>query len=235
MRRFSSCDFRQRLITLFEIAQNRLSQPVRDVAFMPQKFQFPPCPRPAPDFWPTFNRFDFAFFLLFHILKEQIFQHLKTNVVTYFSKNMRKAQILFALCLLLSAGCSSRPTEAEGRKAVEDQINLLADGRIKLVSFQKTDGEIGVTKNQADMSVESYSLQFLGTIEPLHRCALVPFKNLVGEFWIAEGDDDTLAAFHRTDDAVIMNPGKPNNIDGTVIFEKSEKGWRVNKVIIKCP
>jgi hypothetical protein len=149
---------------------------------------------------------------------------------------MRKFQTLsFILALVLFAGCSLRPTDEDGRKAVEYKLNLGTSVPIKLISYSKVNGQIGATQNKAGMSVESYSLEFEGIIEPATNCALVPFKQNPEDFWIASGDDDTLASFRRTDNALVMNSGTQYNIYGTVIFEKSEKGWESERVIIKYP
>ena len=67
--------------------------------------------------------------------------------------------LIVSLCAAIT-GCSSKVSEADGKKAVQNQITQDAQGRIALIGFHKTNGQ------QAEVNgVKLYSMEFEAEIE----------------------------------------------------------------------
>jgi hypothetical protein len=119
------------------------------------------------------------------------------------------------------SGCSSKPSEADARNAVEHQIQQNSRGLIKLAGFQKTNG-----KDMELAGVKIYEMEWTATLEFLGDC-----------YW----DSRSLAAVPKNDgrvglDALLSLPerfgkqpatrGQRTDLNGTTSFERTEKGWR---------
>jgi len=136
------------------------------------------------------------------------------------------------LCLvlvtaLLLIGCSSVPSSDDAKGIIQERINKESEGRIKLVSFQKTNGQ------EAELfGVKVYQLNYQGEIEFLEDCKwekgmavnlgevhyrTVKAKPGAKDFW--QNWDDQMHGRQ------IMKKGHKEKISGYVVFEKTEKGW----------
>src|ERR1039457_2533982 len=87
-----------------------------------------------------------------------------------FLLNIKKCSVffLFVSSAFIFAGCSSKPSEGDGKQAVQNQINQDAQGRIKLVEFHKTNGQMAEIN-----AVKIYSLAFGAEIEFTEDCKWV--------------------------------------------------------------
>ena len=136
------------------------------------------------------------------------------------------------LCLvlvtaLLLIGCSSVPSSDDAKGIIQERINKESEGRIKLVSFQKTNGQEGEL-----LGVKIYQLSYQGEIEFLEDCKwekgmavnlgevhyrTVKVKPGAKDFW--QNWDDQMHGRQ------IVKKGHKEKISGNVVFEKTEKGW----------
>jgi len=122
------------------------------------------------------------------------------------------ALMLCAVCLLMT-GCnssSSVPGESEGRQTVEEQVKDESRGLMKLVSFEKTNGQAFDV-----LGVKGYSMEYKVVVEFL--------------------DDGKWLSDFRGTRGTGPGLGKPTKkgervtIEGVLRFEKTERGWRVVK------
>ena len=140
--------------------------------------------------------------------------------------------LMVSLCAAIT-GCSSKASEVDGKKAVQNQITQDAQGRITLIGFHKTNGQ------EAEVNgVKLYSMEFEAEIEfseacrwlqdgsyqrnPTFRTAAKPSSNRT----------QTLALLDHisTGDSSLMEKGQRAKIVGTIAFMKKENGWSVVKV-----
>lgn len=148
---------------------------------------------------------------------------------------MNKIVQLFVCSITVAvlAGCTQPPSADDGKKVLEDWLDLpvLAHGEFRLVSFSKINSQKGQIQNAEGVTVQSYSLEYLGEIEALKRCALIDQANLAafgkGKIYVIEESNPDFELFTNT----IVNAGQRLTINGTIVFEKTEKGWKENKVV----
>lgn len=77
------------------------------------------------------------------------------------------------------------------------------------------------------MEVQSYSLEYQGEIEAMQRCDLMlDEKHWRLGFWTIPETNDAFAMFTNS----MLNVGQRFGIYGTIMFEKTESGWRKNKI-----
>lgn len=137
--------------------------------------------------------------------------------------------------VVLGTGCSraSPPSEADGNQEVRERIEAEADGRIKLLSFRKTDGQASDVHG-----VRRYELDWEGEIEFLEDCAWGPFLYSGREApW--QGRFKTLPMSAEVDSRSdsekrsewlrmrAVKKGEKVKCSGSLKYEESESGWRV--------
>jgi hypothetical protein len=140
------------------------------------------------------------------------------------------AFFLFVGSALLFAGCSSNPSVGDGQQTIQNQINKDAQGRIKLIEFHKTNGQLAEIN-----AIKVYSLEFEAEIEFTEDC-----KWVTGNFGqglsfrtvkLIAQPNSGFSWGKFIDDA--DNPGSPVQkgqkvqIAGTVRFEKKGE-WLVS-------
>ncbi len=143
-----------------------------------------------------------------------------------------------AVAVIFFTGCSPEPSTDDGEKIFQDEINsIIHRDQIKLVSFKKVNGQAGQITNREGMTVQSYSLEYSAEVEAIQRCVISIDK----ESFYTWGE--TNSGFSLFDDlqpeqigheswvdcAIKMNSGQRCIITGTIILEKTEKGWAYNK------
>jgi hypothetical protein len=131
----------------------------------------------------------------------------------------RKTAVImgFALAIAMSIlGCKGigedRPSEAEGKAAILDQIKNLPEtengGAIKLVGFRKTDGQAIEV-----FGAKGYRMEYECEIEFTRDC------NYTG---------NGFTSLRLYDMSLNVKSGERRKVTGYVEFEKTENGWRVS-------
>ncbi len=131
----------------------------------------------------------------------------------------------FAFSVLVAAllvGCSGPPSENTGRKVVERQIQTQSNGKIKLVSFKKSNGMGDDHFYQLEYEAE---IEFLadgawarGT--PMDSSASFEFSTQ------AVGNTPTAQMMGAAFGAANVHRGQRETIKSALRFEKTENGWR---------
>jgi hypothetical protein len=154
------------------------------------------------------------------------------NINTW--KQIKSGAFLLAasFCVVLT-GCSFKPSEGDGQQAVQNQINQQAQGRIRLISFHKTNGQMAEIN-----AVKVYSLEFQSEIEFTENCKWAignygqqlsfqtskPVTQQQGGVW-GQFLDNAVA-----NPGVLANQGQRVQLFGVIHFEKKENGWSVDNV-----
>ena len=133
--------------------------------------------------------------------------------------------LLATFAALLITGCSSSvPSDEDGKALLVNQINSESQGRIKLLRFQKTDGQASKSEG-----VERYKLEFDIEIEFLEDCKWVlgfgghpTFQTVKAR---AQSSGFSIQSF-LTDTAPVVKKGHHEKLMGFMNFQKTEKGWR---------
>lgn len=140
--------------------------------------------------------------------------------------------LLLSLCVVM-AGCSSKPSDGDGKQAIQNQINQDSQGRIKLVEFHKTNGQLAEVN-----AVKVYSLEFKAEIEFASDCKWITGLggSMMG-FRTAQLPNKSLGALAQfaADDGMpgtIVKQGQQVKISGVIRFEKKENGWSVDGISI---
>ncbi len=149
----------------------------------------------------------------------------------------RVTAIMVAAFFVSATGCSSQPSGGDGERAILDRIKSQSERRIKLASFRKTNGQKGEL-----MGVQFYSLEFQAEIEFTEDCKWVTgmFGEDRGLFrtrkplaqqsqgfnWIQYSDD-------IQNPGVLVKKGHREKLSGSIMFEKTERGWRAARVKIE--
>lgn len=135
--------------------------------------------------------------------------------------------IVFLVTLLV--GCSaSQPSVGDAEQAVLARIKSESQGRIKLVSFQKTNGQ-----SQKQMGVEMYCLEYAAVIEFTEDCKWVKHvEDLHRGFKTVRALPPKADVFEKLMDdslnpGVLVKKGQIEKLSASITFEKTEKGWRV--------
>jgi hypothetical protein len=137
------------------------------------------------------------------------------------TKLLSKIVLYFSMTILLAflVGCSSTPSASDGKKVLADTIHQQSKGLIKLVSFNKTNGQSAEV-----MGTKQYSMEYDAEIEFLEDCY---WGGFLGGF---EAIKPNPGAFGEI--ANLMGGKRPakkgqhEKIKGKIQFEKTEKGWR---------
>lgn len=129
------------------------------------------------------------------------------------------ANLLAVILLLTLLGCSSGPSSSAAEEFVREKINKESEGKIKLVSFSKTNGQ-----EAAPMGIPSYKLHYEAEIEFLDDCrwGTEDSSGWRGDFEVFPVGVVTLSypPFREA------TKGSRTKVRGSVIFEKTEAGWR---------
>lgn len=147
---------------------------------------------------------------------------------------MTKAVKMFLYVIVAMSfftGCSPEPSADDGQKFIEDWLNLpvFSGGQLKLVTFTKTNGQKGHIQNAQGVLVQSYSLEYIGEIEAVHRCALINpalLPKYDGKVYAVSESDADFNSFTNS----ILSIGQRFTISGTIVFEKTEKGWKGSRI-----
>jgi len=125
-----------------------------------------------------------------------------------------------SLAVALAIGCSSSasPSASDAQKVLETKIQDEAQGRIKLVSFQKTNGQ---TRQIEGVNV--YHLEYQADIEFTANCKWV--KSFDGSLSLRTTPPPANALMD-SDPGPLMQAGQHQTVNGAVDFEKTENGWR---------
>ncbi len=127
---------------------------------------------------------------------------------------------------LLISGCSSTPSQSDAKQIIQQRIDKLSGGRIKLISFEKTNGQEGQL-----LGVKLYSLEYACVIEFLEDCKWIPeFRTAKltksQDFWEKFREDlNNMGRQSRP-----VKKGEKAKVAGQIVFEKTEKGWREAKM-----
>lgn len=156
-------------------------------------------------------------------------------------KRMIQSFLSVASAVIFFTGCSLEPSTDDGEKIFQDEINSIVHrDQIKLVSFKKVNGQSGQIENREGMTVHSYSLEYSAEVEAIQRCVIEIKKE---SFYTWGKPDRGFSFFDDFDDlqpeqigheswddcAIKLNSGQRCIINGTIILEKTEKGWTYNK------
>src|ERR1035441_2985112 len=154
-----------------------------------------------------------------------------------FAKKIKNTVLFLALgiCAVFS-GCSGSPSVSEGSQAVEDRIKGQSEGRIRLVQFRKTNGQLAEV-----MGVKVYTLEYETEIEFLEACKwnIITFAGAIMDdelsFRTTKAPDKPLSelaqlAESATNPGTDVSKGQRFKIVGAIRFEKKEKGWWVGGV-----
>lgn len=135
--------------------------------------------------------------------------------------------MLLPLAMLCGCGASSSlPTEDAAKQALQDKITEQNKGRLKLVSFRKTDGQSGMA-----MGVQTYKMEVEGEVEVTTDCYWPSNSTEPRTHVVTNGVVDFTgsggAGTITPEPKEIARKGTKRKIVSTVFFEKSEKGWKV--------
>lgn len=152
---------------------------------------------------------------------------------------IKKCSVFFLLVssAILFAGCSSKPLEGDGKKAIQNQINQDAQGRIILVKFHKTNGQLAEIN-----AVKVYNLEFGAEIEFTEDCKWLNSNTGQGYSFRTSklvGPDAQSKTYgfswNQFADAG-LNPGmsvqkaQRMQVSGAIRFEKKENGWVTDEI-----
>jgi len=121
------------------------------------------------------------------------------------AKNVLLGTIALFLVFLFSA-CSAKPSEADGKKAFEDGSYFrrdLKEGSVAIKGFKKVNGQ-----TMEAFGVKLYKMEYEAEIEYLKE---------EGGFLFPP---------------YIYKKGDIRRVKGTIMFEQTEKGWKVRDVTI---
>lgn len=150
--------------------------------------------------------------------------------------NVKNKGLILLFFAILLAGCSSKPSENDGRQAIENKIRNEAEGHINLVQFQKTDGQLAEV-----MGVKVYTLDYDAQIEFAEACKW-NIKLLAGQlvddsltFRTSKLPDKNLNATAQFAEAALnqgqeMSKGEKVQLAGSIRFEQKERGWAVDNI-----
>jgi hypothetical protein len=117
------------------------------------------------------------------------------------------------VALWLAACSSSTPSPTDGRRVVEAQIGQQSNGLIKLVSFEKTNGQ------ETDfMGAKGYIMDYKAEIEFLDTCVWGTGGFGGGDF-VAARSSPMMFGVQK------MQKGQRTTVSGKLGFRKTERGW----------
>jgi hypothetical protein len=119
----------------------------------------------------------------------------------------------FAICLLLTVGCSQKPSDDDAKNAIAAIIEMHSKGHIKLIEFKKTAGEA-----KERFGVKSYHLDYELTIEFTADCIWEHAAT-----WLSFRTD--ISPPGDQDENVLKRDQR--KLTGRLIFERAENKWRI--------
>ena len=152
-------------------------------------------------------------------------------------KTSKNTLLLFTLgvCAVLS-GCSGSPSASTGTQAIEDLIKKDSEGRIRLVQFRKTNGQLAEV-----MGMKAYILEYEAEVEFLEACKW-NIRTFAGAIMDDQASFRTTKSTKRAGNELakftelVTNPGtevskgQKFKLVGAIQFEQKEKGWWVDGV-----
>lgn len=143
--------------------------------------------------------------------------------------------LVLGICAVIS-GCSGPPSANDGRQAIENRIKQQSGGRIRVVQFQKANGQMSEV-----MGVKVYTLEYETEIEFLEACKwnIITFAGAIMDdelsFRTTKSPDKPLnelaqLAESATNPGTEVSKGQRFKLVGAIRFEKKEKGWWVDGV-----
>gem|GEM_PF-1271635 len=144
---------------------------------------------------------------------------------------MQSVFVLVSSVLFLFAGCSLKPSEGDGKQAIQNQINQDSQGRIKLVEFQKMNGQLAEIN-----SIKVYSLEFEAKFEFTEDCKwLVGVLDRKYGFQTSKLPSSALGGLAQfaedtQNPGTVMKRGQQVKVTGLIRFEKKENGWSVDGI-----
>lgn len=142
---------------------------------------------------------------------------------------------ILAFLVTLITGCFSYPSEGDGELAILDRIKTQSDGRIKLISFHKTDGQ-----KRELQGAQFYSLEFQAGIEFTEDCKWVTgmhgsnpgFRTVKVAAQRDKGFSWDTWLDNTQNPGVMVKKGHQEKLSGSIVFEKTEQGWRATQIEI---
>ena len=136
---------------------------------------------------------------------------------------------LISLCVAMS-GCSSKPSDGDGKQAVQNQITQDSQGRITLVEFHKSNGQLAEVNK-----VKLYNMEYEAEIEFSEPCRWLTDGSFRRNYTFRTAakprsnlNQTTAILDHiNTGDSSTMAKGQRFKIAGAISFAKKEKGWSV--------
>jgi len=129
-----------------------------------------------------------------------------------------------ALNVIFSSACSSTPSTSAAEEFIRDRIKQQSEDKIRLISFQKTNGQ-----EMAPNGVPLYALEYEAEIEFLERCRWGTKNDFDGkwrgDFAVFPPRDEPGffgGAFYPFGDA---EKGSRTKVQAFVLFQKTEQGW----------
>ncbi len=144
--------------------------------------------------------------------------------------------VLAAGLLFIIAGCSSSPSQSDGKQAIENRIKEESQGRIKLTKFQKSNGAQGEL-----MGFKIYALEFEAEIEFTENCKWVTgFQGSQLSFRTAKAVAEPQSGFswnkfleNTQSPGELVAQGQKIGVSGIVRFAKKENGWAAENIELK--
>ena len=135
---------------------------------------------------------------------------------------------LALISTLLIPGCSSStPSASTGRHVIEERIANESKGLIKLVSFEKTNGQ-----SFEAMGVKGYNMEYKVEIEFVEDCSWGGggmFSQMQGQFSADPGGPSNALNALLYVGKKQMKKGQHETVTGRLTFEQTEQGWRAGK------
>ena len=133
-------------------------------------------------------------------------------------------------------GCSGTPSAADGKQAILDKIKAESDGRIELVSFEKTNGMQG-----EEAGVKTYALEFEAEITFLDNCkwstGLIRGDGGMSfhTFKISGNPNSPMAMMENAMNGpgADVKKGESFNVSGVIHLLSKERGWSVERIDLK--
>ncbi len=113
---------------------------------------------------------------------------------------------LFLVAGLFIAGCSSNPSESEGKAVAEKQLGEQSQGKIKIVDFEKVDGQEGEF-----MGVKVYSMDVEYEVEFTAPCEWNSFTGFASLPGLSNKQ---------------FKAGERAKFSASIQFGKTENGWQ---------
>ena len=128
-------------------------------------------------------------------------------------RSLSTASSLFLMSLCLGCG-ASLPSDSLTRQCVEEELLKENQNRVKLVSFERTNG----MPTEDGSRAQGYTVEYECEVEVTEKCV----DSSGGVFQTLP-----LGSGSQTH---IVEKGARQRLEGFVKFEKTEKGWRARTV-----